>query len=61
MVTSVMFIRKNIDPIVIQGRYTSHLHNFFRSDAVTVNPTTSQELQAGCHANDNANDFFRLS
>ncbi|KAK4034930.1 hypothetical protein C8A01DRAFT_48815 [Parachaetomium inaequale] len=33
------------------------MHSFFGSDAVTVNTTTSEELRAGCHTNDNPNDY----
>ncbi|KAF1980257.1 hypothetical protein BU23DRAFT_625423 [Bimuria novae-zelandiae CBS 107.79] len=29
------FMRKNIDPIVLPGRYTSHMHSFYGSDIVT--------------------------
>jgi hypothetical protein len=51
------FMHKNIDPIVQPGEYRSHLHNFFGSDAVTVNTTTSSELQAGCSTAENPNDL----
>lgn len=50
-------MRKNIDPLVVPGQYNSHMHSFFGSDAVTVNTTTSAELQSGCHSNSNPNDF----
>ncbi|EXK78336.1 oxidoreductase [Fusarium oxysporum f. sp. raphani 54005] len=50
-------MEKNIDPIVIPGKYVSHLHTFFGSDAVTANTTTSKELQAGCSSADNPNDY----
>ncbi len=37
------FMVKNIDPIVFPGRYKSHMHSFFGSDAVTKDlPTTEQ-------------------
>ncbi|KAJ5698381.1 hypothetical protein N7462_000386 [Penicillium macrosclerotiorum] len=52
-----LFMFKNIDPIVLPGQYTSHMHSFFGSDAVTVNTTTSAELQKGCSSTDNPNDF----
>lgn len=48
---------KNIDPIVVPGQYTSHMHSFFGSDAITVNTTTSAELQKGCSTTVNPNDF----
>ncbi|GJC97816.1 Secreted protein [Colletotrichum higginsianum IMI 349063] len=49
--------RKNIDPIVQPGEYTSHMHTFFGSDQVTVNTKTSAEAQTGCNTNDNPNDL----
>ncbi|KAJ5100046.1 hypothetical protein N7532_007047 [Penicillium argentinense] len=52
-----LFMFKNIDPIVLPGQYTSHMHSFFGSDAVTVNTTTSAELQKGCSSTENPNDF----
>lgn len=53
-----MFMYKNIDPIVFPGEYSkSHLHTFFGSDAITINTTTSAELQAGCSTAENPNDF----
>lgn len=30
------FMRKNVDSIVMPGKYESHLHSFFGSDAVTA-------------------------
>ena len=48
-------MEKNIDPIVVLGVYTSHIHTF-GSDAVTAN-TTSEKLQAGCTTAENPNDF----
>ncbi|KAK2040429.1 secreted protein [Colletotrichum somersetense] len=52
------FMTKNIDPIVFPGQYDkSHLHSFFGSDAVTINTSTSAELQKGCTNADNPNDL----
>ncbi|KAM0209976.1 hypothetical protein ACHAQI_006088 [Fusarium lateritium] len=51
------FMLKNIDPIVFPGKYVSHMHSFFGSDAVTVNTTTSKQLQAGCSSAENPNDY----
>lgn len=51
------FMDKNIDPIVVPGEYSSHMHTFFGSDAITVNTTTSKELQNGCSTAENPNDF----
>jgi len=51
------FMLKNIDPIVFPARYVSHMHSFFGSDAVTVNTTTSKELQKGCSTAENPNDY----
>lgn len=52
------FMYKNIDPIVFPGQYDkSHLHTFFGSDAITINTSTSAELQAGCATAENPNDF----
>ncbi|KAH7017170.1 hypothetical protein EDB80DRAFT_564279 [Ilyonectria destructans] len=52
------FMLKNIDPIVFPGQYgKSHMHSFFGSDAVTINTTTSEELQAGCSTAENPNDY----
>ncbi|KAF2667538.1 hypothetical protein BT63DRAFT_480487 [Microthyrium microscopicum] len=48
---------KNIDPIVSPGKYESHMHTFFGSDAITKNVTTSKELQAGCTTVKNPNDL----
>lgn len=56
--TSDRFMLKNIDPIVFPGEYSkSHMHSFFGSDAVTINTTTSAELQAGCSSTLNPNDY----
>ncbi|KZL85699.1 oxidoreductase [Colletotrichum incanum] len=52
------FMLKNIDPIVYPGQHNkSHLHSFFGSDAVTIDTTTSAELQAGCTNLENPNDL----
>lgn len=52
------FMNKNIDPIVFPGEYDkSHMHAFFGSDAITVDTTTSAELQAGCSSTENPNDY----
>ena len=51
------FMRKNIDPIVMPGKYESHMHSFFGSDAVNVNMSTTAELQQGCSTAVNPNDL----
>ncbi|KAH7362777.1 hypothetical protein B0T11DRAFT_311105 [Plectosphaerella cucumerina] len=51
------FMRKNIDPIVVPGQYTSHMHSFFGSDSVNVNLSSTVDLQAGCSTARNPNDF----
>ena len=57
-VTNVDFLMfKNIDPVVMPGKYKSHLHSFFGSDAVNVTTATSAELQRGCSTAVNPNDF----
>jgi hypothetical protein len=48
---------KNIDPILSPGKYESHLHTFFGSDAITKDMPTSKELQAGCTTAKNPNDM----
>lgn len=56
--TSELFMYKNIDPLVYPGEYNkSHMHSFFGSDAVTVDTTTSAELQKGCSSTENPNDY----
>lgn len=56
--TSELFMYKNIDPIIYPGQYDkSHMHSFFGSDAVTINTTTSAELQQGCSTTENPNDY----
>lgn len=51
------FMRKNIDPIVHPGKYVSHMHSFYGSDAVTKNLPTTKELQKGCPSGENPNDL----
>ncbi|KAL5630842.1 hypothetical protein BROUX41_000714 [Berkeleyomyces rouxiae] len=55
--TADLFMQKNMDPIVIPGKYQSHLHSFFGSDTVGPNTKTSAELQAGCSSAQNPNDY----
>ncbi|KAE8148303.1 hypothetical protein BDV25DRAFT_158595 [Aspergillus avenaceus] len=57
-VTNVdMFMLKNIDPILLPGKYTSHMHSFFGSDAITAHSNSSAELQKGCSTARNPNDY----
>ncbi|KAE8338856.1 hypothetical protein BDV24DRAFT_153298 [Aspergillus arachidicola] len=57
-VTNVrLFMFKNIDPLVVPGKYTSHIHSFFGPDAITANTKTSEELQNGCSTAKNPNDY----
>ncbi|KAF2866899.1 hypothetical protein BDV95DRAFT_503981 [Massariosphaeria phaeospora] len=51
------FMRKNIDPIVSPGKYTSHMHSFYGSDAVTADRPTTAQLQSGCPSGENPNDL----
>ncbi|KAL4733250.1 hypothetical protein BDV11DRAFT_90820 [Aspergillus similis] len=51
------FMNKNIDAIVVPGTYTSHMHTFFGSDAITNVLPTSAELQSGCYTGNNPNDL----
>ncbi|RAH75418.1 DUF1996 domain-containing protein [Aspergillus aculeatinus CBS 121060] len=51
------FMSKNIDAIVVPGTYTSHMHTFFGSDAITNVMPTSADLQQGCYSGDNPNDL----
>ncbi|PKS08639.1 hypothetical protein jhhlp_005026 [Lomentospora prolificans] len=51
------FMLKNIDPIVLPGKYTSHMHSFYGSDAVTKDLPTTEELQKGCPSGENPNDL----
>ncbi|RDW86633.1 DUF1996 domain-containing protein [Aspergillus mulundensis] len=51
------FMNKNIDAIVQPGAYTSHMHTFFGSDAITNVLPTSADLQTGCYTGDNPNDL----
>jgi hypothetical protein len=48
---------KNIDPILSPGKYESHMHTFFGSDAITKDLPTSKQLQAGCTTAKNPNDM----
>lgn len=48
---------KNIDPIVLPGKYKSHMHSFFGSDVVTKDLPTTEELQKGCPSGENPNDL----
>ncbi|KAL4892389.1 hypothetical protein BDV59DRAFT_202535 [Aspergillus ambiguus] len=50
-------MNKNIDAIVVPGTYTSHMHTFFGSDAITNVLPTSADLQKGCYSGDNPNDL----
>ncbi|OAG03930.1 uncharacterized protein CC84DRAFT_1123513 [Paraphaeosphaeria sporulosa] len=51
------FMRKNIDPIVLPGKYASHMHSFYGSDAVTKDLPTTADLQKGCPSGENPNDL----
>lgn len=51
------FMRKNIDPIVLPGKYMSHMHSFYGSDAVTKDLPTTEQLQKGCPSGENPNDL----
>ncbi|KAK3684136.1 hypothetical protein B0T22DRAFT_444099 [Podospora appendiculata] len=51
------FMLKNIDPIVGPGKYKSHMHSFYGSDAVTKDLPTTEELQKGCPSGENPNDL----
>jgi len=51
------FMRKNIDPIVSPGKYISHMHSFYGSDALTKDLPTSEDLQKGCPSGENPNDL----
>jgi hypothetical protein len=51
------FMRKNIDPTVLPGRYASHMHSFYGSDAVTKDLPTTADLQKGCPSGENPNDL----
>jgi hypothetical protein len=51
------FMIKNIDPIVSPGKYVSHMHSFYGSDAVTKTFPTTEELQKGCASGENPNDL----
>ena len=51
------FMRKNIDPLVFPGKYVSHMHSFYGSDAITKDLPTTKELQKGCPSGENPNDL----
>lgn len=51
------FMRKNIDPIISPGKYISHMHSFYGSDAITKDLPTTEELQKGCPSGENPNDL----
>jgi hypothetical protein len=51
------FMVKNIDPIVIPGKYASHMHSFYGSDVVTKDLPTTEQLQQGCPSGENPNDL----
>jgi hypothetical protein len=52
--------RKNMDPIVSPGKYVSHMHSFYGSDAVTKDlpvEGATDILQKGCPSGENINDM----
>jgi hypothetical protein len=49
--------RKNMDPIISPGKFVSHMHSFYGSDAITKNLPTTAELQKGCPSGENPNDL----
>jgi hypothetical protein len=51
------FMLKNMDPIVSPGKYKSHMHSFYGSDAVTKDLPTTEQLQKGCPSGENPNDL----
>ena len=51
------FMRKNIDPLVSPGKYVSHMHSFYGSDAITKDLPTTEDLQKGCPSGENPNDL----
>ncbi|KAK0725848.1 hypothetical protein B0H67DRAFT_571721 [Lasiosphaeris hirsuta] len=51
------FMVKNIDPIVLPGKYKSHMHSFYGSDVVTKDLPTTEQLQQGCASGENPNDL----
>ncbi|KAK3364559.1 hypothetical protein B0T25DRAFT_563570 [Lasiosphaeria hispida] len=51
------FMVKNIDPIVLPGKYRSHMQSFYGSDVVTKNLPTTEQLQQGCASGENPNDL----
>lgn len=50
-------MHKNIDAIVSPGTYTSHMHTFFGSDAITNVMPATEDLQKGCYSGVNPNDL----
>lgn len=52
-----VFLNKNIDALVKPGEYTSHMHTFAGSDAITNVRPTSADLQKGCYSGENGNDL----
>jgi len=42
---------------VFPGKYISHMHSFYGSDAITKDLPTTAQLQAGCPSGENANDM----
>lgn len=51
------FMRKNIDPIVLPGKYKSHMHSFYGSDSINKTLPTTADLQKGCPSGENPNDL----
>lgn len=49
--------RKNMDPLVSPGKYVSHMHSFYGSDAITKDLPTTADLQKGCPSGENPNDL----
>jgi hypothetical protein len=52
-----LIMNKNVDAIVQPGKYTSHMHSFFGSDAITNVMPTTEDLQKGCYSGMNPNDL----
>ena len=51
------FMRKNMDPLVSPGKFVSHMHSFYGSDAITKDLPTTEQLQKGCPSGENPNDL----
>ncbi|KAK5662348.1 hypothetical protein OQA88_8258 [Cercophora sp. LCS_1] len=49
--------RKNMDALVSPGKYVSHMHSFYGSDAINTTVPTTADLQKGCPSGENANDM----